>query len=131
MSRRSQDPAAATIVMRLAGAIAHGAPLDYAAAREPVEVPAEKVEATEAIYRVASLPRGLGLRRGDFLVVEPRENHAATAELVVAVLTDRVFVGRWWGKHGRRAVMDEDFTPFIEDAAVRVLGVVTVVMRRS
>jgi hypothetical protein len=115
-------------VVQIAGAIAHGAPLDRAGAGTTVEVPWARVETSDIIYRVASTPPGLDLQRDDLLVVEPR-NHAATAELVVAALGERLFLGRWWGKHGRRAVMDATYTPLIEDESLRVLGAVTVVMR--
>lgn len=130
MTRRTvQDEPGAMTVLQITGAITHGAALDRVSAQPAVEVPAEKVETGETIYRVASTPRGLGLRRGDLLVVEPRDNHAATAELVIAALGERLFLGRWWGKHGRRVVMDATLTPLIEDASLRVLGAVTVVMR--
>lgn len=117
------------ITVALAGAIIHGAPLDLRAAGETVEIPSEKIESRELVYRVASPPPGLEILRGDFLIVEPRPDRAATGELVIAVAEERIFIGRWWCKHGRRSVVGPGHEPMVEDERVRVLGAVTVVVR--
>ena len=128
-ARKAPATRGETLVTRLAGAIVHGAPLDLAVAGESIEVPLDVVDVGEEIYRVASAPDGSGLSSGDLVVVEPREDYAATAELVIASLADRLFIGRWWSKHGRRAVMNETLTALIEDSALRVVGAITVTMR--
>lgn len=86
----------------IAGAIEQGEPLSIDAV--PVSLPLELVEEYELVYRVRYVP---GYRPGDILIVEPR-NHAATGELVVAVKGPRVYVGRWWAKHGLRQIKPDD-----------------------
>jgi len=112
------------------GIVSQGAPIANVIG-ERVEVPAEKIEPNEFLYRVGSpAPHEVGLRTGDLLVVERRsDGHSATAELVIAIVEDLAFVGRWWGKYQRRALMDESLEPIAEDARLRVLGVINVVMR--
>ena len=119
--------------MCLAGAIAQGAPIDTSVAGAFVGVPAEKLDVDDLVYRVArSDLRDLGIERGDLLIVEPRpDGQAATAELVLAFLHERVFVGRWWTKRGRRALLDHALAVVAEHHELRVLGAITVVIRES
>jgi hypothetical protein len=39
------------------------------------------------------------------------------------------YIGRWWPKRGRRAVVNEKHEEIVAGAAVRVLGVVTLIAR--
>jgi len=119
--------------MPLAGAIAQGAAIDTSVAGAFVGVPAEKLDVDDLVYRVArSDLRDLGIERGDLLIVEPRpDGQAATAELVLAFLHERVFVGRWWTKRGRRALLDHALAVVAEHHELRVLGAITVVIRES
>ena len=118
------------IVVDVTGVVSQGAVI-AAVIGERVDVPADKIETHELLYRVGSpAPTEVGLQKGDLLVVERRTDaHAATAELVIATVDNVVFVGRWWGKHRRLVVMDESLEPITEDPRLRVLGVVNVVMR--
>jgi hypothetical protein len=61
------------ILVQIAGTIAHGRPLERAGARTTVEVPVMQIETNEVIYRVASTPPGLDLRRDDLLVARAEE----------------------------------------------------------
>jgi hypothetical protein len=119
--------------VRLAGAVHQAAPIDTSMAGAFVAVPQEKLDADDLVFRVASADlREFGIERGDLLIVEPRpDGNAATAELVLAVLHERVFVGRWWTKRGRRALLDHALLLITEDEELRVLGAVTVVVRQS
>jgi hypothetical protein len=63
-------------------------------AGEIVTLPPEIVAPHELVYRVHRAP---GLRKGDILVVEPR-NRAMTGELGLAVLDGRIYIGNWWRK---------------------------------
>jgi SOS-response transcriptional repressor LexA len=121
------------VMVRLAGDIVHGAPIDARASGARVSVPQEKLDADDIVYRVAGTDlRGHGIERGDLLIVEPRpDGNAATGELVVVTLEGRTFVGRWWTKHGRRALLDHALQPITEGRELRVLGAVTVVVRAS
>jgi SOS-response transcriptional repressor LexA len=115
----------------LAGAIVQGAPIDTSVTGAFVAVPREKLDTDDLVFRVArSDLRELGIERGDLLIVEPRpDGNAATAELVLVTLRDRAFVGRWWTKRGRRALLDHALAPIAEDHDLRVIGAVTVVAR--
>ena len=121
------------MTVRLAGAIVQGAPIDTRVSGALVAVPDEKLDADDLVYRVAGAElRGHGIERGDLLIVEPRpEGTAATGELVVVTLEHRAFVGRWWTKRGRRALLDHALHPIVEDGPLRVLGAVTVVIREG
>jgi hypothetical protein len=90
-----------TIEVELSGEIEHGKPLLIAP--EPVALPPEIVEPDELVYRVRRAP---GFRKGDILVVQPR-NRAMTGELVLGVLGGRVYVGHWWRKHGLKQLRVE------------------------
>ncbi len=118
---------------RLAGAIAQGAAIDTSVTGAFVAVPREKLDADDLVFRVARCDlREFGIERGDLLIVEPRpDGNAATAELVLATLRERAFVGRWWTKRGRRALLDHALAPIAEDHELRVIGAVTVVVRES
>lgn len=86
---------------------------------ERVSLPASLLEVSEVIYRVADTSlAGLGAQPGDLLIVEPKAT-ANTGELVLAERRGRVFVGRWWAKHGRRDLVGEDGQKVIvRDAAI-------------
>jgi len=118
---------------RLAGAIVQGAALDTTKAGDLVNVPTEKLDSDDLVFRVTgSHLQQFGIERGDLLIVEPRpDGVAATAELVLVVLDERAYVGRWWTKHGRRTLLDHTFAPIAEGEALRVIGAVTVIVRES
>lgn len=93
-------------------------------------MPADKVDASDIVFRSGGDVPDAGLARRDLLVVVPRPNgEAATGELVIAILHDRAYIGRWWTKHGRRALLDGEFHPIAETPELRVLGAVTFVAR--
>lgn len=115
----------------LAGVVSQGVSIDTNTAGERIEIPSEQIEADDLLYRVgSSAPYDVGIRDNDLLIVERRrDGRAATAELVLAEIEERVFVGRWWAKHGRQALMDAGMETIVEDARLRVLGAVTVIVR--
>jgi len=118
---------------RLAGGVRQGAPIDTSMAGAIVAVPQEKLDAGDLIFRVATADLGeLGIDHGDLLIVEPRpKGNAATGELVLVMLGERAFVGRWWTKRGRRALLDHALQPISEHQDLRVTGAVTVVVREG
>lgn len=117
----------------LAGTIVQGAAIDRRPVGTYVTVPREKLDSDDLVFRVAcDHLKPLGIEPGDMLIVEPRpDGTAATAELVLVALFERAFVGRWWQKRGRRALLDHALAPIAEDPGLRVLGAVTVVVRES
>jgi SOS-response transcriptional repressor LexA len=97
---------------------------------EHVTLPAERIERGEIVLRVADDIWNLDVLAGDLLIVARRTNgRAATGEFVVATLHDLTFVGRWWGKHGARALLDDEFHVIVNAPEMRVFGAVTLIAR--
>jgi transcriptional regulator with XRE-family HTH domain len=76
---------------------------------ETAQLPPSLLEEGEVVFRA----RGdkfadQGIEDGDLLVVELRQNgRAATGELVVGKVGDALYIGRWWQKHGRKAILTD------------------------
>lgn len=115
----------------LTGILSQGVPIDVSSLPEAADVPAEQLDAHEHVLRVKGPSlRPFGIEAADLLIIEPRtDGRAATGELVLAQLGARVFLGRWWTKHGRRTLMDAAMQPITEDIDLRVIGAVTVIVR--
>ncbi|MEA2235534.1 MAG: hypothetical protein QOC81_258 [Thermoanaerobaculia bacterium] len=94
---------------------------------------AEIMETNEIVYRVTQADlQGLGCERGDLLIVEPRPSgKAANGELVVAMIGDRAFVGHWWSKHGRRALLSDQHFVVVEEPGLRIVGAINAILRMS
>lgn len=118
---------------QLAGEISQGLPIDGGVGGEPLTIPADIIEDEEIIFRAARADlQEFGIECGDLLVVERRsDGRAASAELVVAMVGDGVFVGHWWGKHGRRAVMGDAYSVVVEERGLQVIGAITAIVRMS
>ena len=96
---------------------------------ERVIVPASLIEKYEHVYCVADASLSeWDVTESDLLIVEPK-THAETGELVIAQFDDRVFVGRWWAKHGRRDLLGADGQTVIVRGAT-VIGSINLIMRR-
>jgi len=122
--------AEAGITVPLAGEVSQGGAIDRSSAGEPVVIQRSKIDPRELLFRMESGIRDLGIDAGDLLIVEPRNRgHAATSELVMVTVHDRVFIGRWWNKRGRRALLDSAFAVIAEDTAMRILGAITLIVR--
>jgi SOS-response transcriptional repressor LexA len=117
----------------LAGEISQGLPIDTGAAGERLMIPPEFIEEQEVVFRAARRDlQEFDIERGDLLIVEQRPNgNAASGELVVAMIGDRVFVGHWWIKHGRRAVVGDLRSVVAEEHGLHVLGAVNGIVRVS
>ena len=123
-----------TVAMRtvpLAGVLSQGSPIDESVLPEEATVPADQIDADDFVLRVEGTAlRGLGIEPADLLIIEPRpDGHAATGELVLAKVGERAFLGRWWTKQGRRALMDAEIRPTTESKELRVVGTVTAIVR--
>jgi hypothetical protein len=116
---------------QLAGEISQGSPIDARVAGEPLTIPTDIIEEGEIVFRAARADlQEFGIECGDLLVVEQRsDGRAASAELVVAMIGDRVFVGHWWGKHGKRAVMGDAHSVVAEGRGLQVFGAITAIVR--
>jgi hypothetical protein len=125
MARPTKSSAAQ---IRVAGVLVQGTPITVP--DEQVMVPADKIDAGDIVFRSGGDLPDLGVIARDLLIVESRPSgRAATGELVIATLHDRAFIGRWWAKHGTRAVLDEAFKVIAQGPAIRVLGAVTLILR--
>jgi bifunctional DNA-binding transcriptional regulator/antitoxin component of YhaV-PrlF toxin-antitoxin module len=116
---------------KLAGEISQGSPIDASVAGESLTIPEDIIEEGEIVFRAARADlQEFGIERGDLLVVEQRsDGHATSAELVVVRIGDRVFVGHWWGKHGRRAVMGDANFVIAEERGLQIVGAITAIVR--
>lgn len=117
----------------LAGILTQGAAIAVSSLAEMADVPAEQIDEHEYVLRVKGRSlRAFGIEPADLLIIEPRpDGRAATGELVLAQLGERVLLGRWWTKQRRRVLMDAAIQPITETADLRVIGAVTVIVRHD
>jgi SOS-response transcriptional repressor LexA len=90
-------------------------------------LPAKLLEVHDQVFRYRGSLPSLGIECGDLLIVEPRKK-AATGELVLASCGEKVFIGRWWAKHGLRELQEAGQSI---EGDLRIAGVVTVIVRQS
>jgi transcriptional regulator with XRE-family HTH domain len=74
---------------------------------ETAQLPLSLLEEGEVVFRArGDKMADQGINDGDLLVVELRQSgRAATGELVVGKVGETLYVGRWWQKHGRKAIL--------------------------
>lgn len=118
--------------VRLAGEVRNGEPIDESAAGEEVLLPPHLIEGDEIVLRVrGDALHAIDIEDGDLLVIENRpKGRAASGELVIAKIGNLAYVGRWWQKHGRRAVRTNPLTEGTTDKKLKVMAAVNVVIRR-
>lgn len=115
----------------LAGEIRNGEPVDETLAGEEVLIPTSMIEGPEVVLRVrGDSMHALDIDDGDMLILENRpKGRAASGELVVAKIGSLAYLGRWWQKHGRRAVVTNPMTDGTSDKKLKVVAAVNVVLR--
>jgi HTH-type transcriptional regulator/antitoxin HipB len=110
------------------GEIRQGLPVNEAT-REKVTLPRTLVEDGEIVFRFRG--DGLadqGIADGDLLVVENRpRGRASNGELVIGRIGKQVWIGRWWQKHGQKALMSNGMSEVTTGRATRSLKVVAAV----
>jgi len=96
---------------------------------ESVYVPRSLVDEGEILFRARGENlRDHGIEDGDLLVVQLRQRgRAATGELVIGKIGENCFVGRWWEKNGRKALMSDGLAEVTVGKSKRVLKVVAVI----
>jgi transcriptional regulator with XRE-family HTH domain len=136
--RRIEPPRTATADMlrerpdwvdiETAGEIRHGEAVDEKA-KEKIALPKSIVEQGEIIFRArGESMRDQGIEDGDLLVVEIRpRGRASTGELVIGKIGRLVFVGRWWQKHGQKAILSHGLSEVTMGRSVRSLRVVAAI----
>jgi transcriptional regulator with XRE-family HTH domain len=114
--------------IRTSGVISQGTRVDESAT-ELVTLPASVIELGELVFRVRGQEaRNVGIEDGDLLIVQLRQKgRAANAELVVGRIGDITYVGRWWQKHGAKALMSGDMAEITVGHSKRSLKVVAAI----
>ena len=116
------------LAVEISGEIRQGQPVDDGK-REMVLVPSALIEKGEVVFRARG--EGFGeqaIHDGDLLIVQLRQRGKAnTGELVITKLNDNVFIGRWWQKHGLKALMSDGFAEVTTGRVKRGLKVVGVI----
>lgn len=114
--------------LTLAGEIRHGYPIDESK-KDQVVVPKSLIDEGEIVFRV----RGdslfdHGISDGDLLVAELRpRGRAANGELVIGRIGSNIYIGRWWNKHGRKALMSNGMSEVTVARSARSLRVVAAI----
>jgi hypothetical protein len=105
------------IVVDIAGEIVCGEPLKPTA--EQLSIPRRIIEPDELVYRVVFA--FTHIQPGHYAIAELR-SHATTAEMVLASFKGKIYLGRWWAKHGaRELIVDPSLKPM---RGVQILAVV-------
>ena len=96
-----------------------------------VLVPAPLIEKGEIVFRARGENfEDIGIENGDLLVVQLRQKgRAATGELAVGKVGNNVFIGRWWQKHGRKALMSDALVEITTAKTLKVVAVINAVIR--
>ena len=136
--RRIETPAASSgdvlrerpdwVEIETAGEIRHGEAIDEKS-KEKVALPSPLLEKDEIVFRArGDNMRDQGIEDGDLLVVELRQRgRAATGELVIGRIGRVVFVGRWWQKHGQKALLSNGLSEVTVGRSARSLRVVATI----
>ena len=136
--RRVESPRAATndalrerpdwVEIETSGEIRHGEAVDENA-KEKLSLPKTVVEQGEIVFRArGDSLRDQGIEDGDLLVVENRpRGRASSGELVIGRIGRIVFVGRWWQKHGQKALLSNGLSEVTVGRSARSLRVVAAI----
>jgi transcriptional regulator with XRE-family HTH domain len=114
--------------VKTAGELSQGEAIDETKT-ETVHLPASLMDQGEIVFRArGEALRDQGIEDGDLLIVELRpRGRAATGEVVIGRIGRAVFVGRWWQKHGQKALMSHGLAEVTLGRSARTLKVVAVV----
>lgn len=102
--------------------------------KETVSLPEALVDDEEIVFRArGDKLRDHGIEEGDLLVVELRpRGRAANGELVIGRIGQNCYVGRWWEKHGRKALMSDglsEITVGRTRGALKVVAAINQILR--
>lgn len=116
------------VEIETSGEIRHGEAVDEKT-KEKVALPKSVVEQGEIVFRArGDNLRDQGIEDGDLLVVEIRpRGRAASGELVIGRIGRIVFVGRWWQKHGQKALLSNGLSEVTVGRSARSLRVVAAI----
>ncbi|SRR5258708_3063253 len=100
-------------------------------------LPPSVVEKGEVVFRArGDKMREQGIEDGDLLVVELRQTgRASSGELVIGKVGELLYVGRWWQKHGKKALMtdgpSELTTGGTSKQTLKVLAAINAIVRQK
>ncbi len=116
------------ITVPLAADIAQGEPV-VELKDQTVTIPAAIIEKGELVFRArGDKLKHEGIHDGDLLIVELRpKGRANTGELVIAKVGDIAYIGRWWQKNEKRALMSDGMAEVTVGKNTRALKVVAAV----
>jgi transcriptional regulator with XRE-family HTH domain len=104
---------------------------------ETAPLPAGVVEKGEVVFRArGENMRDQGIEDGDLLIVELRQTgRAASGELVIGKVGQLLYVGHWWQKYGRKAIMtdgpSELTTGGTSKQTLKVLAAINAIIRQK
>src|SRR5258708_6195025 len=104
---------------------------------ETAPLPPSVVEKGEVVFRArGDKMREQGIEDGDLLVVELRQTgRASSGELVIGKVGELLYVGRWWQKHGQKALMtdgpSELTTGGTSKQTLKVLAAINAIVRQK
>lgn len=118
------------VEVKTAGEIRQGAALDD---KQTVTLllPAAMIEKEEIVFRA----RGpgfeeVGIHDRDLLVVQLRPNgRAATGELAIGKVGPALYIGRWWQKHGRKALVTDAVKEITSAKTLKIVAVINAIIR--
>jgi transcriptional regulator with XRE-family HTH domain len=111
-----------------AGEIRQGQAIDETK-KEKIALPRTIVEEGEIVFRARGADMAdSNIEDGDLLVVELRpRGRASSGELVIGKIGQTIFVGRWWQKHGQKALMSNGLSEVTVGRSTRSLKVVAAI----
>jgi len=119
--------------IRTGGELRQGEPIDEKKI-ETVLIPSALIEKGEIVLRIrGDKLKDHGIEDGDLVIAQLRpKGKAATGELAIGKIGSNVFVGRWWQKNGRKALLSEgmaEVTVGKAKSALKIVAVINAVVR--
>ena len=127
-SDRVSDETSGLTRVRVAGEVRQGE-AESQVAGESVLLPASLIENGEIVLRARGDKfREHGIEDGDLLIIELRQKgRASNGELVIGKVGPAIYVGRWWQKHGRKALMSDGLSEVTVASSKRGLKVMAAI----
>ena len=118
------------VEVKTAGEIRQGQPVDEKQS-ETLLLPATMIEKGEIVFRARGTGfQDVGIHDRDLLVVQLRpKGRAATGELAIAKVGPTVYVGRWWQKHARKALVTDALSEITSAKALKIVAVINAIIR--
>ncbi|MEA2235961.1 MAG: family transcriptional regulator, aerobic/anaerobic benzoate catabolism transcriptional [Thermoanaerobaculia bacterium] len=103
---------------------------------ESAPLPSSLVEPAERVFRArGDRLKAVGIEDGDLLIVELRQTgRASSGELVIVKAGELLYIGHWWQKHGRKAIMTDGLSEVTtggasSKSALKVMAAINAIVR--